>query len=483
MSTLTIAALSTPQTISVAALERCKNARMLYVQTERTPCVLPLTQSGLRIQSMDDLYETAEDFDALNAAIADRLLSACAGGDTVYAVPGGGTGEALCKLSQLAKEAGIRVELLPGAGFAQAAMAASGLAGDRLTIAAANSLPGTLSPFVPLAVEELDTRIRAGEVKLALLEYYPDEHPVRLCVMGENGAYTVRELQLLELDRQGDDSYAATTVLLVPPAELLQLSRFGYSELERVMHRLRAPGGCPWDREQTHESLKKTMIEECYETIDAIDRNDDAGLCEELGDVLLQCVFHAEIAQEQGRFYGRDVTTGIVQKLIYRHPHIFGTSRADTADAVVVKWEQLKKTEKHFDTQSDVLRAVPKTLPALMRAYKLQKKAAQVGFDWENADQAFPKLAEETEELSRAMRGDGDIAEEVGDLLFAAVNVARLLHLEPEQVLSDSCEKFTARFCAMEELALANGRSLDTMTLPEQDELWKTVKNAENRQK
>lgn len=481
MSTLTIAALSTPQTISVAVLERCKNAKTLFVQTERTPCALPLTQANLHFQSMDDLYECAQDFDALNAAIADRLLAACANGDTVYAVLGGGAGDALSRLALRAKEAGLTAEFLPGTGFAQAAMAAAGQTGDRLMVAAANSLPETLNPSVPLAVEELDTRIRASEVKLALSEYYPDEHPVRLCVMDADGAYAVRELQLLELDRQ--NGYAATTVLLVPPAELLRLTRFGYEELERVMHRLRAPGGCPWDREQTHESLKKTMIEECYETIDAIDRNDDAGLCEELGDVLLQCAFHAEIAREQGRFCGRDVTTGIVQKLIYRHPHIFGTGRADTADAVVVKWEQLKKKEKHFDTQSDVLRAVPKTLPALMRAYKLQKKAAQVGFDWENADQAFPKLAEETEELSRAMRGDGDMAEEVGDLLFAAVNVARLLHLEPEQVLSDACEKFTARFCAMEELALANGRSLEAMTLWEQDELWKTVKKAGIRQK
>ncbi|MEL7602963.1 MAG: MazG nucleotide pyrophosphohydrolase domain-containing protein, partial [Bacillota bacterium] len=282
MSTLTIAALSTPLTISVAALERCKNAKTLYVQTKRTPCVLPLTHANLRFSSMDDLYESAEDFDALNAAIADRLLAACKTGDAVYAVPGSGNGEALGRLALRAKETGVAVDILTGAGFAQAAMAAAGQTGDRLVVAAANSLPETLNPFMPLAVEELDTRICAGEVKLALLEYYPDEHPVRLCVMGEDGAYAMRELQLLELDRQ--DGYAATTVLFVPPAELMQLSRFGYGELERVMHRLRAPGGCPWDREQTHESLRKTMIEECYETIDAIDRKDDAGLCEELGD-------------------------------------------------------------------------------------------------------------------------------------------------------------------------------------------------------
>lgn len=481
MSTLTIAALSTPQTISVSALACCKNADRLYVQTQRTPCVLPLTQTGLHFVSMDDLYEHAEDFEALNAAIADRLLAACAEGDVVYAVLGSGTGEALGQLSERARNAGVTVYTISGAGYANSALSGTDIRSDSILIAAATALPATLNPYVPLAVEEIDTRIRAGEVKLALAEYYPDEHTVLLCSMGSDGTYIPRTIQLCELDRQQE--YAATTVLFVPPAELLTLSRFGYEDLERIMHRLRAPGGCPWDREQTHDSLKKTMIEECYETLDAIDRKDDAGLCEELGDVLLQCVFHAEIAQEQARFTGRDVTTGIVQKLIYRHPHIFGTSRADTAEAVLTKWEQLKKAEKHFDTQSEVLRAVPKNLPALMRAYKLQKKAAQVGFDWENAEQAFPKLAEETDELYRAMRGDGNTAEEAGDLLFAAVNVARLLHIDPEEALSSACEKFTQRFCSMEELALTNGRSLESMKLFEQDELWKTVKNAEIRQK
>ena len=481
MPTLTIAALSTPQTISVSSLACCKNADRLYVQTQRTPCILPLTQAGLRFISMDDLYEHAEDFDSLNAAIADRLLAACTEGDVVYAVPGSGTGEALGQLSKRARNAGVTVHTLSGAGYAKAALSGTDMRSDSFLITAATALPDMLNPSVPLAVAEIDTRIRAGEVKLALAEYYPDEHAVRLCSMDSDGTYIARTIQLCELDRQRE--YAATTVLLVPPAELLTLSRFGYEDLARIMHRLRAPGGCPWDREQTHESLKKTMIEECYEALDAIDRKDDAGLCEELGDVLLQCVFHAEIAQEQARFTGRDVTTGIVQKLIYRHPHIFGTGRADTAEAVLTKWEQLKKAEKHFDTQSDVLRAVPNNLPALMRAYKLQKKAAQVGFDWEDAEQAFPKLTEETDELYRAMRGDGNKAEEAGDLLFAAVNVARLLHIDPEEALSNACEKFTKRFCSMEELALANGRSLESMTLFEQDELWKTVKNAEIRQK
>ncbi len=480
MPTLTIAALSTPETISCAALDACKRAGKLYLQTAHTPCALPIVKAGLAFTTMDDLYERCEDFDALREAILDRLLAACAKGDAVYAVPGRGMGDGLILLKEKAAARNITVRVLPGVSYAEAALAEAGMDYAAYMTAAANALPEAIDPKVPLTIEEVDTNIRAGEVKLALSEYYPDEHPVLLCTMMQEGSYQIRRLPLYELDRQ--DGFHATTVLLVAPAELLSLTRFGYQELSAVMHTLHAPGGCPWDREQTHESLKKTMIEECYEVLDAIDQHDDAALCEELGDVLLQIVFHAELAAEQRRFTGRDVTTGIVQKLIYRHPHVFGTGRADTPDAVVEKWEQLKKKEKQFSSQTEVLQAVPKNLPALMRAYKLQKKAGQVGFDWNDAREAFLKLPEETEELRQAMEENAHVAEEMGDLLFAAVNVCRLLHLEPEEVLTHASDKFLSRFAQMEALALKNGRSLDTMALEEQEALWEAVKSAENRQ-
>lgn len=479
MSTLTIAALSTPESITAAALAACRGARRLFVQTGSTPCAAPL--AGLPYTTMDDLYEQAEDFDALHARIADRLLDACKEGDVVYAVPGRGMGDADAALSEKAKAKGVALRRLPGAGYAEAALAAAGLGADRYAVCTAGALPAPPDPSAPLAVEEVDTPLRAGDVKLALLEYYPDAHPVLLCRMDEAGAYAPVSLPLYELDRQS--GFHATTVLLIPPAELLSLNRFGYGELEAIMHRLRAPGGCLWDREQTHESLKKNLIEECYEVLDAIDTGDDDALCEELGDVLLQCVFHAEIAAEQRRFTGRDVTTGIVRKLIYRHPHIFGTGRADTADAVVTRWEELKKTEKHFETQTEVLRAVPRNLPALMRACKLQKKAAQVGFDWPDAYEAYLKIPEEASELAEAMNEGGNVAEELGDLLFAAVNVARLLHLDPEETLTLASEKFLRRFAAMESLAKEEGRSLEGMPLGDQEMLWQAVKSAENRQK
>lgn len=482
MHALTIVSLSTPHTISQAALDCCAQVARaggrILAQTAQSPCVAPLRILALPFESMDDLYIEAADFDALQSAMQARLLESCKTADTVYAVPGAGMGAALAPLLQAAADAGIAARVLPGVGYAQAALATLGRAYAGAYTAAANSLPESWLPELPLLIEELDTPLRAGEVKLYLQEFYPDEHPVQLFNMEESGAYTMRALPLYELDRQ--QGYHATTVLCVPPTTLLEQERYGYQELTAVMRRLRGPGGCPWDAEQTHESLKKTMIEECYEVLDAIDLQDDDGLCEELGDVLLQVVFHAAIAQEQGRFTGRDITTGIVKKLIFRHPHIFGTAKADTAGEVVVNWEKLKKQEKQFATQTDVLRAVPHNLPALMRAYKLQKKAAQVGFDWEKPEEALAKLEEETAELRRALAGDGDPSEEMGDILFSAVNVARLMGLEPEELLGAASNKFLARFAQMEALATQKGLKLENTPLKEQDALWNAIKSAQS---
>ena len=474
MATIIIAPLSTPASITLEAINTCKEARCLFVQTEASPAVLPLKEAGLSYGTMDDLYDAAEDFDALNTAIAERLLEAAKAQDVVYAVPGRGISP---ELAQLLQEKAALIQL-PGSGYAQAALCALGMAQAMgVSVYPASSLPKSLDAYRPYVVEEIDTPITAGEVKLALAEFWPDEWPIHVGMMDETGRYQMKTIPLYELDRQ--PRYRADFVACVPEAAFSDLDRYDYRGLMQVMQRLRAPDGCPWDREQTHQTLKKDLLEECYEVFDAIDRQDDEALCEELGDVLLQVAFHAQLAEEQSRFTNRDIATGIVNKLVYRHPHVFSDGRADTSDAVLVKWEQLKKKEKHFETQTDVLNAVPKGFPALVRSYKVQKKAAQVGFDWDSAEEAFPKLVEETEELRSAMQNGGNIAEEMGDLLFAAVNVARLLKLDPEFLLAAATDKFTSRFAAMEGLALARGMKLEDMTLKDMDVLWDEVKKAQ----
>ena len=233
---------------------------------------------------------------------------------------------------------------------------------------------------------------------------------------------------------------------------------------------------CPWDRVQTHASIRMDMLEEAYEAADAIDKKDMKNLCEELGDVLMQVVFHAEIETEQGGFTMGDVIQGICEKMIYRHPHVFGSGKADTAEEVLINWEELKKKEKRQETQTEVMQSVPEALPALIRARKVQKKAADVGFDFPVTADAMRKVYEEVQELEQAVRENGEIEEEFGDILFALVNISRFLKINPEFALTKAIKKFINRFEYIEKSALLEGKALSEMSLEEMDLLWDEAK-------
>lgn len=257
-----------------------------------------------------------------------------------------------------------------------------------------------------------------------------------------------------------------------------------FTRLVEIMARLRAPGGCPWDRAQSRQDLKPYLVEETYEVLDAIEQNDPGMLREELGDLLLQVVFHAEIAQEEGSFDMEDVCRGINEKLVRRHPHVFGEVKADTPEQVLQNWEAIKKEEKAEKADGvapSVLAGVPKVLPALLKAYRLQQKAARVGFDWEERRQVEEKVREEWRELNEAMAsGDKEhVREEMGDFLFALVNLSRFLEMDPEDALQLANGKFMRRFQGIEQEAHARGRDIHGMTLNEMDELWNLMKARE----
>lgn len=257
-----------------------------------------------------------------------------------------------------------------------------------------------------------------------------------------------------------------------------------FTRLVEIMARLRAPGGCPWDRAQSRQDLKPYLVEETYEVLDAIEQNDPEMLREELGDLLLQVVFHAEIAQEEGSFDMEDVCRGINEKLVRRHPHVFGEVKADTPEQVLQNWEAIKKEEKAEKADGvapSVLAGVPKVLPALLKAYRLQQKAARVGFDWEERRQVEEKVREEWRELNEAMAsGDKEhVREEMGDFLFALVNLSRFLEMDPEDALQLANGKFMRRFQGIEQEAHARGRDIHGMTLNEMDELWNLMKARE----
>ncbi len=254
--------------------------------------------------------------------------------------------------------------------------------------------------------------------------------------------------------------------------------KYGVEDLVDIVEILRSPEGCPWDREQDHKSIRRDFLEETYEVIEAINKNDKELLLEELGDVLLQVVFHTQIEREKGAFDLGEVADGICKKMIERHPHVFGEVKAETSDVVLENWDVIKKRTKNQKSQTESMLSVPREFPALMRADKVQKKAAKVGFDWDSIDGAFDKVQEELGELREAVKnGDqSNIHEELGDLLFSVVNVSRFVRVDSEEALTNSTDKFIDRFSKVEKMANEQGLDMKETELSELDKLWDLAK-------
>ncbi len=253
-----------------------------------------------------------------------------------------------------------------------------------------------------------------------------------------------------------------------------------FKELIEIMATLRGPEGCPWDKEQTPASLKPFLVEETYEVLEAIDEGVPAKVKEELGDLLFQIIFHARLAEEKGEFDMGDVLANITEKMIRRHPHVFGEKEAKTSGQVLVDWEIMKKSEKGYTTRKSILEGVPKELPALIRAHRLQERAARVGFDWERVEDVERKLDEEVSEFKKTLEGKDTsrMEDELGDIFFALVNIARFIGVNPEDALRRTISKFISRFQYVEEAARKEGRELSDMTLAEMDALWDEAKEA-----
>ena len=258
---------------------------------------------------------------------------------------------------------------------------------------------------------------------------------------------------------------------------------YDINDLVDIVEILRSPEGCPWDREQDHKSIRRDFLEETYEVIEAINKDDRDGLLEELGDVLLQVVFHAQIEREKNSFDFNDVADGVCKKMIERHPHVFGDVNAETSEQVLENWDVIKKQTKSQKSQTESMLSIPREFPALMRADKVQKKAAKVGFDWDNVDGALDKVSEELEELKEAITmGVVDNAnEELGDLLFSVVNVSRFISVDSEEALTNATDKFIDRFSKVEKMAEEKGLNMKETELSELDKLWDEAKKVSKK--
>ncbi len=435
------------------------------------------------VPSLDHHYEGGERFEETYTRITAEVLERAASteGELVYAVPGHPlVGESTVQL--LRREAagrGIAVRIVPGLSFVDAVLGAVGAdAGDGLRVADALAL-GRIEPTAPLLVCQVYSRAVASQVKLALAEHYPDEHEVVLVrAVGVAGEERMERRKLFEIDR--DEGADHLTSLWVPALAPLDAVREPQTLVE-IMARLREPepAGCPWDREQTHETLRRYLLEETYEALDAIDAGDFGALEEELGDLLLQVVFHAQIAREEGLFDLGDVVSGISQKLIRRHPHVFGEDKEQDSQAVLRNWEALKREERRKKDQAEksMLDGVPASMPALSVAQAVQDRAARVGFDWPDVSGVLGKVAEEAGELARAELEE-QRREELGDLLFVLVRLASWLKLDAEDALRAANRKFRERFAHMERAARGEGRTLDEYDAAGLDALWNGAKGA-----
>lgn len=466
--------------LTVQSLEALRTGHRLILRTARHRTAAWLTEEGVPYEDFDALYDQYEDFDELHAVMAKRLWAAAEKSAVTFAVIDAATDGAVRAL-RASRPAEGKVTILPGVTMADSCIALLPeefeQTGSVRVLPAVDAVRAAPDPATPLLITEIWDRVLAGDLKLCLTDLYGDEAQVVLYPSSAKINRKPLTIPLMELDRQ--KTYDHTVCLYIPAMDLQKRDRYCFDDLLRVMHTLRQR--CPWDSEQTHESLRKYMIEEAYEAVGAIDEDDMDHLADELGDVLLQIAFHSDIAEAMGEFTISDVTTAIVRKMIYRHAHIFGDVHCDTANEVTASWERLKKAEKGLTTQASVLADVSKGLPALMRAAKVQKKAALVGFDWDDAIGALPKIHEEADEVLAEMQNGRDPAEELGDLLFSCVNVARLAGQEPEQLLQAATEKFIRRFTAMENLIISDGKSLEGLTLAEMDVYWNRVKEAQKR--
>lgn len=449
-----------PSDLPRGAAEVLRSGVKVILRTGETPAAEGVRALGVCFETLDYIYEASRNFDTLNKKLAAAVLSAAKEGDVAYCVDGSVTEDVSAQLV-LRRAKGAKV--FCGASKADRAFAAAKVFSRSRTVRSAYALEGE-RPLLPLAVYDVDCDLIAGDVKLKLCDWFGDEADAFFVEGGK-----AEKIKLYEADRR--KKYDSTCAVVIGEIPLLKRTRFDFSDLVEILRLLRAPDGCPWDRVQTHESICKNMIEEAYELVDAVESGDDSKICEEAGDVLMQGAFHAVLAEERGVFTPEDVLSDVCRKLIFRHSHIFGKDKAESADGALSVWEKNKTVEKGQKTASDTVRDVPKVFPAAMRAQKAAKRAAKYGYDFKDVSEAAQKVKEELSELLEAIAEgkEAHISEETGDLLFSAVNVGRLAGADCEESLQKSTQKFIDRFCATESLILADGKDMKKLSA---DELW-----------
>ncbi|WP_156289996.1 bifunctional methyltransferase/pyrophosphohydrolase YabN [Oceanobacillus salinisoli] len=452
----------------------------IYTRTLDHPVITALMEEGINFQSFDKIYEQEDAFEAVYHRIVSALVEDAKKSTKklIYTVPGHPMlAERTVQL--LLEQTDVEVDIAGGQSYLDdlfTALKIDPIDGFQF-VDGTSFKRSQLQYRQHIIFCQVYDQFVASEVKLALLEDLPADYQVTIVEAAGTNHEVLKIVPLEELDHQIDMSNLTSVYVPPVPSNLLNHT---FSNLREVMRRLRAPDGCPWDREQTHESLREHSIEEVYELIEAIDNKDDEGIIEELGDLLMHVMLHSQIGEDDGYFTVDDVIRGITNKMIYRHPHVFSDVSVNSSDEVNRKWEELKKQEKG-DKRKSILDGVPKPLPSLAKAYKLQKKAAKVGFDWDDVSDIWSKLDEELTEVKEAINTKEklEIEKEFGDVLFVLANLSRYYTIHPEVALELTNQKFISRFTFIEEKLKEAGRDINDATLEEMDDYWNQAKERE----
>jgi len=450
-------------------------------RTLEHPVAKEAVEAKIPLKSFDDQYEAADSLEEVEREIYQKLIKMSEEEEKLfYFVPGHPIfGENVVKmLTSSDLQDKIRLEFLGGISQIDAVMTviSQDFSSGCQIIEASAFDPRAIDFQQGLLITNIDDHGLLSDLEIVLSECYGDEQEAVVVSYPMDDKESVERMPLMELNRV---KCSHLTSVYIPKVD--RQNRYTYRDLIAIIERIRSPGGCPWDREQTHESLRANLLEEAYEVIEAINQQDDANLEEELGDLLLQIVFHGLLAEEDGYFSRLDVTTGVCEKMIRRHPHVFAEESIDTAEGVVRRWEEIKQEEKGQSQQSQRMKELPEALPMLVRSRKVQKKAAEVGFDWPDVSGAMDKLHEELQEFQEAVQlnRQDEMELEFGDLLFAIVNVSRFYKIHPELALKRATDKFIRRFSWMEQEAASRGLDFDALGLEALDALWNQSKQME----
>jgi len=481
MSGITILGLGPgdPLLLTREAWSILENSKEIYVRTNQHPTIASFPP-GLMVYSFDSFYSNGETFGDVYSRIVEKVLGLGQRPQgVVYAVPGHPNVAEVTTLeiSRRAREAEIPLKVVEGLSFLEPVLSALGVDPfpqlslvDGLELAACHH--PLFPPSAPAIIAQIHSKIIASEIKLALMSVYPDEHKVIFVHGAGTKNLHIEKIALFEIDRS--QQIGLLSCLYLPSLG----DNTSFESFQNLIAHLRSPDGCPWDREQTHQSLRPHLLEETYELMAALDAEDPGEMSEEFGDLLLQIVLHAQIANEFGEFSMIDILQAIHDKLVRRHPHVFGSVNIKDKEEVLANWERLKSAERELDNKGEkgLLDGVSTELPALLQAESYQKRVARIGFDWPDIKGVLEKITEEMSEVHQAV-DSGARKAEIGDLLFAVVNLARWYDVDAESALREANNRFRQRFAHIEAAARARGSCLSDLSPTEMDSLWDDAKS------